>query len=101
MEALQSNQSELEKMMSEPGFWDDNERAAKVSGEHAAAAKKILLFEDLTNRVSDIDDLVAFAQEEGDSGAALEVKKEIDELSVQLGELEMELLLSGKHDKDN
>ena len=101
LETLQSKQSELEEMMSAPGFWDDNDRAAKISGEHAAAAKKILLFEDLTSRVSDIDDLVAFAVEEGDSGAALEVKKEVDELSLQLGNLEMELLLSGKHDKEN
>ena len=81
-------------MMSATGFWDDNDRAAKISGEHATAAKKITLFEDLTNRVSDIDDLVAFAAEEGDSEAALEVKKEIDELSAQLSSLEMELLLA-------
>ena len=44
---------------------------------------------------------MAFAAEEGDSEAALEVKKEIDELSAQLSTLEMELLLSGKHDKEN
>ena len=88
-------------MMSAPGFWDDNEKAAKISEEHASAAKKINLFGSLESRVSDIDELIAFAAEEGDQGSVSEVKKEIDELSLMLGDLEMELLLSGKHDKDN
>ena len=101
LETLQSQQDELEKMMSAPGFWDDNEKAAKISEEHASAAKKINLFGSLESRVSDIDELIAFAAEEGDQGSVSEVKKEIDELSLMLGDLEMELLLSGKHDKDN
>ena len=87
--------------MSAPGFWDDNEQAAKISGEHSSASKKINLFEDLDSRVSDIDDLIAFAEEEGDKAAISEVKKEVDELSLMLGDLEMELLLSGKYDKKN
>ena len=101
LETLQSQQDELEKMMSAPGFWDDNEKAAKISEEHASAAKKINLCGSLESRVSDIDELIAFAAEEGDQGSVSEVKKEIDELSLMLGDLEMELLLSGKHDKDN
>lgn len=101
MDTLQAQQSELEKSMSAPGFWDDNERATKISGQHAAAAKRITLFVELENRVSDIDELIGFAEQEGDSSAALEVKKEVDELTLQLGELEMELLLSGNHDNEN
>ena len=101
LEALQTQQDELEKMMSAQGFWDDNERAAKISEEHSSAAKKISLFENLESRVSDIDELITFAADEGDEDSAAEVKKEIDELSSMLGNLEMELLLSGKHDKDN
>ena len=101
LEALQTQQDELEKMMSAQGFWDDNERAAKISEEHSSAAKKINLFENLESRVSDIDELITFAADEGDEDSAAEVKKEIDELSSMLGNLEMELLLSGKHDKDN
>ena len=61
LETLQSQQDELEKMMSAPGFWDDNEKAAKISEEHASAAKKINLFGSLESRVSDIDELIAFA----------------------------------------
>ena len=94
LETLQSQQDELEKMMSAPGFWDYNEKAAKISEEHASAAKKINLFGSLESRVSDIDELIAFAAEEGDQGSVSEVKKEIDELSLMLGDLEMELLLS-------
>ena len=53
LETLQSQQDELEKMMSAPGFWDNNEKAAKISEEHASAAKKINLFGSLESRVSD------------------------------------------------
>ncbi|OUU84672.1 MAG: peptide chain release factor 2 [Verrucomicrobiaceae bacterium TMED76] len=101
LESLQSQKEKLESKMSAPGFWDDNEQAAKISGEHSSASKKINLFEDLDSRVSDIDDLIAFAEEEGDKAAISEVKKEVDELSLMLGDLEMELLLSGKYDKKN
>ena len=100
LEALQTQQDELEKMMSAQGFWDDNERAAKISEEHSSAAKKISLFENLESRVSDIDELITFAADEGDEDSAAEVKKEIDELSSMLGNLEIGVL-SGKHDKDN
>ena len=101
LDSLESQKDKLESMMSAPGFWDDNEQAAKISGEHSSASKKIKLFEDLDSRVSDIDDLISFAEEEGDTAAISEVKKEVDELSLMLSDLEMELLLSGKYDKKN
>ena len=101
LDSLQSQKEKLEIKMSAPGFWDDNEKAAKISGEHSSASKKINLCEDLDSRVSDIDDLISFAEEEGDTAAISEVKKEVDELSLMLSDLEMELLLSGKYDKKN
>ena len=61
--------------MSAQGFWDDNERAAKISEEHSSAAKKINLFENLESRVSDIDELITFAADEGDEIPRLRLKK--------------------------
>jgi len=45
--------------MQEPGFWDDQERAAKVSAEHAAAGRKLSSFRKLE---SDLDDLEALEE---------------------------------------
>ena len=101
MEKLVAEQAELEAEMSAPGFWNDNERATKVSSKHADTGKRVTTFGDLDRRVSDIDELVEFARDEGDSDSAVEVKKEFDEVSETLGKLELELLLSGEHDDKN
>ena len=37
--------------MSAPGFWDDSDHAAKVSGQHAATSKRVAGFADLDRRV--------------------------------------------------
>lgn len=87
--------------MSAPGFWDDSERAAKISGQHAATEKKLSLFADLEGRAEDIDGLIELATEEADEASAQEVKKEFEELSGKLEALELELLLSGEHDANN
>jgi peptide chain release factor 2 len=101
LEKLVAEQAELEAEMSAPGFWNDNERATKISSKHADTGKRVTTFGDLDRRVSDIDELVEFARDEGDQDSAVEVKKEFDEVSVTLGKLELELLLSGEHDDKN
>jgi peptide chain release factor 2 len=101
LEKLVAEQAELEAEMSAPGFWNDNERATKISSKHADTGKRVTTFGDLDRRVSDIDELVEFARDEGDQDSATEVKKEFDEVSVTLGKLELELLLSGEHDDKN
>ncbi len=87
--------------MSAPGFWDNNERAISISGKHAAVTKRINTFSGLESRVADIDELIEFAREEDDAESANEVSKEFKEVSMQLNELELELLLSGEHDDKN
>ena len=87
--------------MSAPGFWDNNERAISISGKHAAITKRINTFSGLESRVAEIDELIEFAREEGDAESANEVRKEFQEVSRQLNELELELLLSGEHDDKN
>jgi hypothetical protein len=45
--------------MGKPGFWDDQERAAKTSARHAAAQRKLDSFRSLT---ADADDLAELAE---------------------------------------
>src|SRR4029078_13395761 len=49
----------LEKDMREPGFWDDQEQAAKVSAEHSRTQRKLDGYRTLE---SDIDDLEALEE---------------------------------------
>ena len=101
MDALNSKQAELEAEMSAPGFWDDSDHAAKVSGQHAATSKRVAGLTDIDRRVGDIAELIEFAREEGDAESAAEVKGEFEEVCASLDALELELLLSGEHDREN
>ena len=47
--------------MEAPGFWDDSERAAKVSAEHARVTRRLEMFRTLERDVEDLDGLAEFA----------------------------------------
>src|ERR671936_509572 len=73
--ALQARAEELERQMQAPGFWDDQQTAAKVSAEHARATRKLEAWRAL---VADIDDLDALAEmAEEDESLAGEVEESV------------------------
>jgi peptide chain release factor 2 len=86
----------LETQMGAPGFWDDSERAAAVSGEHSRASRRLETFAALSRDVDDLDALVEMAIEEESLQA--EVDEQIVSVEARLAELELQRLFSGKYD---
>jgi peptide chain release factor 2 len=86
----------LEAEMGAPGFWDDSERAAGVSGEHARTSRRLEQFNGLKGDVEDLDALVEMAQEEDSLQA--EVDEQIASVEERLAELELQRLFSGRYD---
>jgi peptide chain release factor 2 len=86
----------LEAEMGAPGFWDDSERAAAVSGEHARTSKRLEQFDELKGDVEDLDALVEMAQEEDSLQA--EVDEQVVSVEERLAELELQRLFSGRYD---
>ncbi|MDX6656666.1 MAG: peptide chain release factor 2 [Solirubrobacteraceae bacterium] len=82
--------------MGEPGFWDDQATAAKVSAEHARTARKIESFAGLQADVDDLDGLVELAEE--DPAVAAEVEEQFASVEERLAALEEERLFSGPYD---
>jgi peptide chain release factor 2 len=82
--------------MSSPGFWEDPERAGRVSAEHARARRRLDTFEALSRDISDLDGLVELAAD--DPELADEVEAQIASVEARLGELEEERLFSGPYD---
>jgi peptide chain release factor 2 len=82
--------------MGEPGFWDDQERAAAVSAEHARASRKLAGFRDLERDVGDLEPLAELAEE--DPEIASELEEQIASVQSRLDELEEERLFSGRYD---
>jgi peptide chain release factor 2 len=82
--------------MQEPGFWDDQERAAKVSAEHSSAGRKLASFHKLESELEDLEALEELAAE--DDSIAAELEETRDSVQARLDELEEERLFSGPYD---
>jgi peptide chain release factor 2 len=82
--------------MQAPGFWDDQEAAAKVSAAHSRAQRRLQMFRGLESDVSDLGDLAELADE--DPEIAAELDSQLRSVEARLAELEEARLFSGKYD---
>ena len=82
--------------MSAPQFWEDQERAAKVSAEHSRAARKLEEFRALQADVADLDSLAEMAAE--DEELAEEFEQQIAPVEQRLAALEEQRLFAGRYD---
>jgi peptide chain release factor 2 len=82
--------------MGVPGFWDDQERAAKVSAEHSRAQRKLNEYRRLEADIDDLEALEELAAE--DESIAGELRDQYDSVVSRLSNLELERLFSGDYD---
>jgi peptide chain release factor 2 len=82
--------------MGEPGFWDDQERAAKVSAEHSRTQRKLDSYRKLEADVGDLETLEEMAVE--DESLAEELREQYASIGERLADLELERLFSGSYD---
>jgi peptide chain release factor 2 len=86
----------LEREMGEPGFWDDQETAARTSAEHARASRRLDAFRTLERDVDDLEGLAELAEE--DQELAAELGQQVTSVEERLAELEEQRLFSGPYD---
>ena len=82
--------------MGAPGFWEDQERAPKVSAEHARASRRLSVYRDLERDVEDLAPLAELAEE--DPEIAAELEEQVKSVQERLEELEEQRLFSGPYD---
>jgi peptide chain release factor 2 len=95
-EALAARVAELEQEMQAPGFWDDTDRASRVSSEHARTGRKLEQIQGLTDDAEELGALAELAVE--DESIAEELDGQIADVEARLQALEMERLFSGRYD---
>jgi peptide chain release factor 2 len=82
--------------MQAPGFWDDQERAAKVSAEHSRASRKLAAYRELEGELDDLEALEEMAAE--DESIAAELEEQRAAVEAKLAALEEERLFAGRYD---
>jgi peptide chain release factor 2 len=92
-DTLAARRTELEAQMGEPGFWDDQERAAQISTEHSRVTRKLERYEQLTRDFEDAQELFSM-----DGGMEEEIATSIEPLRRELALLQEDALFSGEYD---
>jgi peptide chain release factor 2 len=82
--------------MQAPGFWDDQERAAAVSAEHATLSRRLETYRSLERDVDDLEALEDMAAE--DESIAAELDEQRASIEDRLAQLEEARLFSGEYD---
>jgi peptide chain release factor 2 len=94
-DALNARVAELEQSMGEPGFWDDQRRAAAISSEHARLAKRRDRYNSLSGDAEDLTQLLELASDDGDLD---DVEEAVKALKRQLERVQEDALFSGEYD---
>jgi peptide chain release factor 2 len=82
--------------MGAPGFWDDQEQAARVSAEHARATRRLEEFRALERDAEELEGLAELAEE--DPALADELDGQIADVERRLEALEEQRLFAGSYD---
>ncbi|PIT94432.1 peptide chain release factor 2 [Candidatus Falkowbacteria bacterium CG10_big_fil_rev_8_21_14_0_10_39_9] len=92
---------EKKRLMSDSGFWNDREQAVVIGKRVEELDSEIKRWDDMEKGISDLEALVALAQEEGDDSFYDESLIKYDELLQQFNDLEFLALFSDKYDPSN
>ncbi len=101
MEKLKEENILLESEMQEPEFWNNQERAQKVSQKLKYNTSRIEQFLSLKQHVEDLEVLTDIIREEDDESHLPELEKTMDEVGKMLDDARIVALLSGEFDKNN
>src|SRR5580765_3916251 len=82
--------------MQRPGFWDDQDTAARTSAAPARAQRKLKGFRELEVAVDDLEEIAEMSA--GDDELAGELATQIGSVEERLAELEEARLFSGEYD---
>lgn len=98
-ESRQRQLDELQTLISDPGFWSDQDRSSKTLQQRARLEEALALDRQISNQMDDAQALVELARE-GEPVEA-ELKSAVSELRTFVERVETQLLLSGDNDRLN
>ena len=94
--AQEARLADLDRQMEAPGFWDDQQKAARISSERARVQRKLETMGSLESEVAELDSMLELADEEPEWRDELE--RSVDRLSGDVGRLQEDALFTGEYD---
>lgn len=101
LEKLAEENILLESEMQEPEFWNNQERAQKVSQKLKHNTDRINEYKFLKQQVEDIEVFADMIREEDDDSHMSELRENMNEVSKLLEDARIVALLSGEYDQNN
>ena len=98
---LREQYAEYQEDMGSDGFWDDTDRATKVSDKANALESRIKHYESLISRADDLEVMMELAEEEDDESMADDIRSGFASLKEDLETLRLQTLLTGEYDDCN
>ena len=100
-EALRAEIADLERRSADPNLWNDREEAERVMTELKRKKDRLEPWEELRSQVSDLEELLELAVEEGGGSLESEIRKSLEQQQRRFENLQVRELLSGEMDPAN
>ncbi|MEK5390076.1 MULTISPECIES: peptide chain release factor 2 [Heyndrickxia] len=101
LENKEARIAELDEIMLEPNFWNDQQGAQKVINEANGLKDLVNEYKELVDTQENLELTHDLVKEEEDPDLRAELESELQELVTRLNEFELQLLLSEPYDKNN
>jgi peptide chain release factor 2 len=101
VESIKNKIEELQKIMQQPNFWNDVNKAQDNTGEEKFLKGRLDKYTELKERIEDVQFLAKIAIEEDDDSSSKEIIKEVEDIKKDTERFRIEVLLSGEYDKNN
>jgi peptide chain release factor 2 len=101
LEKSRAELAEKRALSEEPGFWNDQERAVKISKDAEDLDKEVKRWDKIKKEIGELDALIGEALEERDGSLEKEIENSLIILEKKFAEMEFFALFSGKYDRNN
>ncbi|MGD6804699.1 peptide chain release factor 2 [Rossellomorea vietnamensis] len=101
LENKEARIAELDEVMLQPDFWNDQQSAQGVINEANGLKELVNEYRDMQEMQENLEVTLELVKEENDAELQEELVEETIDLNKRLNEYELQLLLSEPHDKNN
>ena len=101
IERAKHDLADLRIQMEYDGFWDDHEKAQKITQKCNTLERKVENFERLQSLLEDTIELIEMSLEEGDDSSNDEILADAEKFKQQLEAEKLKSLLTGEYDSSN